>query len=485
MRKSLCLFLAVSFLFSGIPVTNAVQKVCSNSQLSKINKLSVEFNNNRADLQQWILLVNRSVDGLAKSYLDVDVSAEQLWSQNYDASAGWVIKLNAREKQILSSLKKAFECTGYGTVIDNKFGYIEVTGKSKVKVWPARITLKAKPTKVTPKEPIALSNVEAKKCNSLIKDRVYIKYTNLKNDNSSAQVYGLENMSECEVQTNIKFTVYCEGRNPSLVNQKLAYPVTYNGYLTFESRESKKISEDGFASNVWEQCYQVTKKNVNVVSFQQSGPDISVTFITEPKSSSVSTRKNCVVGGACPVGSIGPGGGIVFYDAGSKQPWGRYLEVAPNGWSVKFSDPKSNWCNLSTDGVDTNFLDSTSGSTPATLLSREIGKGKDNTKLMLTKCISGAAKIASDYNGGGLNDWFLPSSREFGALTQYLNGDRSYIESTKCADCTNEYSVFDTQHWTSSENDGRTALSYFFAWVYDSWSVYKSDLKYVRPVRSF
>ncbi|MCX6532985.1 MAG: hypothetical protein NTW34_02145, partial [Actinobacteria bacterium] len=55
----------------------------------------------------------------------------------------------------------------------------------------------------------------------------------------------------------------------------------------------------------------------------------------------------CANGGVCAVGDTGPGGGIVFYDAGSVQSWGRYLEAACAGWQNNCdgttADPQAEW----------------------------------------------------------------------------------------------------------------------------------------------
>ena len=41
-----------------------------------------------------------------------------------------------------------------------------------------------------------------------------------------------------------------------------------------------------------------------------------------------------------------------------------------------------------------------------------MGTGQANTNAIVAVCTTGAAREARAYNGGGLNDWFLPSQSE-------------------------------------------------------------------------
>jgi len=133
--------------------------------------------------------------------------------------------------------------------------------------------------------------------------------------------------------------------------------------------------------------------------------------------------KKCEVNN-CPLGSTGPAGGTIFYDAGKVQSWGRYLEVAPQGWtglSDDQSDPAAYWCDnlppLSLGSV--SDLAAPVGSDPSTTT---IGTGQSLTSRMLKRCATGAASVATSYFGGGSTDWFLPSMGDSNELCKFSYG---------------------------------------------------------------
>lgn len=158
-----------------------------------------------------------------------------------------------------------------------------------------------------------------------------------------------------------------------------------------------------------------------------------------------------------PLGSIGPGGGIVFYDAGSQQPWGRYLEAAPSTWAGgATADIGFTWC--------------ATGANVAT--GTAIGTGVANTAAIVAACPkTTAAHAARDYQGGGLRDWFLPSKDELAQL---------YKQRAAAGPFGSNF------YWSSSQND-LTAGS--------SWGQYlstgylannsKNMIGLVRPIRAF
>ena len=111
---------------------------------------------------------------------------------------------------------------------------------------------------------------------------------------------------------------------------------------------------------------------------------------------------SCADGGACAIGDTGPGGGTVFYDAGSVESWGRYLEAAPAGWAGTPEDPLLVWCESRVE-VTTRAA---------------IGAGAANTSTILKACPGSEAMSAvAEYSGGGKLDWFIPSLFELDALS--------------------------------------------------------------------
>jgi len=114
---------------------------------------------------------------------------------------------------------------------------------------------------------------------------------------------------------------------------------------------------------------------------------------------------SCALRGSCSVGDTGPGGGIVFYDAGSTLSWGRYLEAAPSNWSGGAdSSTVAAFCLI--DGVVQTIVTGYSDNT--------YGGGRTNTDSFVNTagCNGGAVFLAKSYGGGGKSDWYLPNGTE-------------------------------------------------------------------------
>lgn len=191
-----------------------------------------------------------------------------------------------------------------------------------------------------------------------------------------------------------------------------------------------------------------------------------------------STPKVCIPNSDCPIGSKGPGGGIVFYDAGSQYSWGRYLEVATPDWAGNEMDPRVIWCDrweYLKELVKNESLSKTLGD--------EVGKGKANTDLMLAFCSSGAAVLAKNYKGGGKGDWHLPSRFELEEIYKYralrLTQTSSYIFYF-------ESGIGNTDiYWSSSEiSASRAAVRDLYSGREPRFGSKEAKYK-VRPVRAF
>ncbi|MEI6742122.1 MAG: Ig-like domain-containing protein [bacterium] len=158
----------------------------------------------------------------------------------------------------------------------------------------------------------------------------------------------------------------------------------------------------------------------------------------------------CAAGGLCSIGDTGPGGGVVFYDAGSNQSWGRYLEAAPSDLSTAMA-----WCNDVSSAIGANGY--------------VVGTGNANTVAMDTACTSGAGQSAADYANNGYGDWYLPSLNELTEMFDRRAAIGGFVSAS---------------YWSSSEENGEFAKRLGFPDGGMSGHV-KSQGFRVRPVRAF
>ena len=194
----------------------------------------------------------------------------------------------------------------------------------------------------------------------------------------------------------------------------------------------------------------------------------------------VSTAAACANGGACILGDVGPGGGLVFLISG-----GLRYEMAPKTWGAKSDRSITNetisiqWCN-----------DQLSNVTGA--VRTEVGTGSANTTAVDAACTSGAGQSAADYSANGLSDWFLPSKDELNAMCNY---SRTWTGTPSTGACTGAqngafaagtYGFDYDDYWSSSQHPIITS-GVWYLFVSDGSDLMgtKGNSFRVRPVRAF
>lgn len=158
----------------------------------------------------------------------------------------------------------------------------------------------------------------------------------------------------------------------------------------------------------------------------------------------------CATGGECRVGDIGPGGGIVFYDAGKRLAWGRFLEVAPascEGVGLPFRPPAQK---------AVIHRQAPNQPTPAVrrVIAKDLGKGAANTALIVDRFkrrVMYAALFAEESTCNGLADWFLPSKNELDLVFNVVRA-----RDVPRGDFDKGY------YWTSSDYNDVTAWTQYF-----------------------
>jgi hypothetical protein len=154
------------------------------------------------------------------------------------------------------------------------------------------------------------------------------------------------------------------------------------------------------------------------------------------------------------IGDTGPGGGKIFYDAGSTLSWGRYMEAAVSTTSPTWVDAGRTAGPLSSFGSS----------------STAIGTGLANTNLMVAQDATAnrAHTICRSFTGGGKTDWFLPSKDELNQL---------YIRRATIGDLVSTY------YWSSSEhvNPQQLLIQYFVNG--SQFENYKNNTAHARAIR--
>ena len=178
----------------------------------------------------------------------------------------------------------------------------------------------------------------------------------------------------------------------------LTFCTTATSYKTVDENGEVLSDSKDIAANHTAQFEPAAGQNtVHVLSFNSKGIQVGEDVVT-------TILPDCSNGAACDVGDTGPGGGIVVYDAGSKQSWGQYIEMARKGWSGNLGEEVAGSFGCEDKNLETI---------------PDLGSGKVNTDKFVNDCEATAAygkrayTLVANYKSGvdsSIDDWAIPSA---------------------------------------------------------------------------
>ena len=180
------------------------------------------------------------------------------------------------------------------------------------------------------------------------------------------------------------------------------------------------------------------------------------------------------------IGEIGPGEGVIYYRTSDgfiitdNNSTAFYLEASPNDMLTKLTWASSIFWPESFGGTGSWQKIGTEETA--------IGTGRKNTALILaTDNDAPAAKTCINYNGGNLNDWFLPSKDELNLLYNSKNYFGNLEEGVYYSSSENETML--SMVW--SQNFGTGDQYYTRKGGHNSQNISELYLYSVRAIRAF
>jgi hypothetical protein len=178
----------------------------------------------------------------------------------------------------------------------------------------------------------------------------------------------------------------------------LTFCTTATTFKTLDENGEVLSESKDIAANHTAQFEPAAGQNtVRILSFNSKGIQVGEDVVT-------TILPDCSTGAACAVGDTGPGGGIVVYDAGSKQSWGQYIEMARKGWHDNLGGEVAGSFGCEDKNLETI---------------PDLGSGKVNTDKFVNDCEATAAygqrayTLVANYKSGvdsSIDDWAIPSA---------------------------------------------------------------------------